>query len=1055
MSEPGVSIGLKLKKRFTSLCLLSGLFWAGPMARAFDPASLPPAGCHPDGISYWGGAMFANALYHGGEWLEFSGFNWGNYIDYWEQPQFDANGYPRYLTNGLSLRAIPYGLNNPANQDVVTGQFILEWTGVADIRYGGTFLPGKSSGAQTGVLTNGRRAYLATQSSSLTVVQIQSNNPPASIRLWLPDPADPQNRSLTNRLWHPHFIDRIRDRDWGVIRMMNMQSMNANPQQDWPDRRPPSHIFMTGELNPRSPGGGSDGDRWTGISFEQMVDLCNATSNDLWVCVPHLATAAFVTNLARLIRFGSDGVMPYTHAVPDPVYAPLATNLRVFVEYSNEIWNNGYSFPQGNWADGEAAALGISRARFNGRKFCDTWRIFQAVFGGTTRLVRVAATFTAVQSYSTDFLDEIKSYGPGLSPPVEPDIIGITTYFGNGIQDWAHEQAQLKAATSDPWFYTTNVFGSPPRPVSLPATNAYWTSAALERHIHEAFIEWKRRLLAGDAAEGGGPDAVGLGGGFDRWMTELARTNFATPKPLVAYEGGPSIYTDYMDGGDVRDDGITDFMSAMNRRSPVAEVYRMHLEVARSKGLWMHMPFTLSSEWGKYGQWGHIEYSSQLPSESPKYQFILDWAEDFSRQRHVDRVLNTAPSFVDAPNLPFATARSAYDRVITTTGGEGIRQIDVIGSLIGRGLSLSYDTNQPDRIRIHGTPAGPGFTYFMLRVTDADGDPGWQTFTLPVVGGVGTVIESTFVGTNPSARLPWTNTLARAPGIAFSGWTNGSGAIAVAQDNGIFYRVSSPAALSNSTLALAISDREFLGFQISAPSNYVLNLAGAECRFGLRRSSYHAPRVFAVMTSVGGFTNGHALFTSDYYDGDVSDITHTFRFPTTAAYRAISGPLQIRIYGFSGQFDNHPCGLVDFKLTAATAYPVIPAAADTDGDGLSDAWEILHFGTTTNTVSAPAIDADGDGVSNFHEYLSGTNPTNAQSLFAYRSLPSAAGDGFRIEWPAVTGAVYGIEASDDMTEVDQWSAVASGLPATPPLNVYTDAAPSAARTYRVILESVP
>ena len=101
-----------------------------------------------------------------------------------------------------------------------------------------------------------------------------------------------------------------------------------------------------------------------------MVALANAAGRDLWINVPHLATDDFITKLAQLVRFGSDGVNPYTNAVANPVYPPLNPNRQVFVEYSNEIWSNGDSFSQGNWAQEQANALGISKPQFNARRFC-------------------------------------------------------------------------------------------------------------------------------------------------------------------------------------------------------------------------------------------------------------------------------------------------------------------------------------------------------------------------------------------------------------------------------------------------------------------------------------------------------------------------------------------------------------------------------------------------------------------------------------------------------------------------------------------------------------
>lgn len=45
---------------------------------------------------------------------------------------------------------------------------------------------------------------------------------------------------------------------------------------------------------------------------------------------------------------------------------------------------------------------------------------------------------------------------------------------------------------------------------------------------------------------------------------------------------------------------------------------------------------------------------------------------------------------------------------------------------------------------------------------------------------------------------------------------------------------------------------------------------------------------------------------------------------------------------------------------------------DTDGDGMSDAWELAHFGSITG--ANPDDDPDGDGRSNLTEFLQGTDP---------------------------------------------------------------------------------
>ncbi len=56
-----------------------------------------------------------------------------------------------------------------------------------------------------------------------------------------------------------------------------------------------------------------------------------------------------------------------------------------------------------------------------------------------------------------------------------------------------------------------------------------------------------------------------------------------------------------------------------------------------------------------------------------------------------------------------------------------------------------------------------------------------------------------------------------------------------------------------------------------------------------------------------------------------------------------------------------------------------PLTTDTEGDGMIDGWEI-RYGLQVATNDA-AADADGDGLSNFGEFIAGTDPTNEVSIF--------------------------------------------------------------------------
>lgn len=60
-------------------------------------------------------------------------------------------------------------------------------------------------------------------------------------------------------------------------------------------------------------------------------------------------------------------------------------------------------------------------------------------------------------------------------------------------------------------------------------------------------------------------------------------------------------------------------------------------------------------------------------------------------------------------------------------------------------------------------------------------------------------------------------------------------------------------------------------------------------------------------------------------------------------------------------------------------------AADSDGDGLPDAWELMYFG---NLSQGPGGDPDGDGKNNLTEFQQGTDPTFAGTLVFSDGLTS-------------------------------------------------------------------
>lgn len=175
-------------------------------------------------------------------------------------------------------------------------------------------------------------------------------------------------------IWNPAWLAQLEP--YSSLRFMDWGNVNSSKMLTWLERRAPTDAGNYEAYNDQLSVAPNPG-----LAYEWMIDLCNRTNKDMWICVPHQVDNNFVQQLATLI------------------HSKLKSTLRVYVEYSNETWNGSFSQFNYSIAQGQAMVMPGSNQFYQGQAYC-VWRslqafdAFQSAFGAPqmgSRVVRVFA----------------------------------------------------------------------------------------------------------------------------------------------------------------------------------------------------------------------------------------------------------------------------------------------------------------------------------------------------------------------------------------------------------------------------------------------------------------------------------------------------------------------------------------------------------------------------------------------------------------------------------------------------------------------------------------
>jgi hypothetical protein len=378
-------------------------------------------------------------------------------------------------------------------------------------------------------------------------VQVTPTNAGIHMKLTGTDPADPvrnirfvmpgHEQTYETQPWYPPFLEMLQP--YQALRFMDMQETNDSPLVHWSERTTPQHAT---QMSSR------------GTALEHLIELCNRAQKDAWFCMPHEASDDYVVQFATMVR------------------DQLDPNLKVYVEYSNEVWNGIFS--QYHYAVQQSQALGLggttfeSALRFYSRRSVEIFDLWSGVFGDQAhRLVRTLAGHSHNPWTGVVVMDWQNAYQ-------KSDAYAIAPYFAGSLGG-PGMQAQVAAMTVDEILDYCEA--------DLPAQLA---------HVANNAQNTQNRGLQ-----------------------------------LLAYEGGQHLSGH---GGVENNDAITAKFLAANRDPRMHDIYLSYLEGWKNAGGGLFFHFNSVETYSKWGSWGALETLGGDWAAAPKYSALVEFAANHS-----------------------------------------------------------------------------------------------------------------------------------------------------------------------------------------------------------------------------------------------------------------------------------------------------------------------------------------------------------------------------------------------------------------------------------------
>jgi len=383
-------------------------------------------------------------------------------------------------------------------------------------------------------------------------------------------------------IFNPDYLMFLRN--FKVIRMMNLMEASLKKlcytQADCPagvgswDHRAKIDDAVWGGNDGRT----SDEDH-KGVPVEVMIALANTLKRDIWVNMPHVASDDYVSQYAK------------------QVFANLDPTIKVYVEYSNEVWNNG--FASHNYAISEGKKLGLdtvpqafqgfrskeyfARLRFYSQRSVEIFNLWKTEFGGSSnRMVRVLGSFIGDKVLTEQMLQNVVTSNI--------DAIAIAPYF----------------------------FGCPYEDICRDAPKTLLTATTVD-DIFDIIDQ------------GGDIDVKSLDGTIDAVKNQLKITSQFGLK-LISYEGGQHLVTGVLGNKVAESDKprLRKLFNEANRDPRMKARYIKFLNAWKDlsdDGTALFTLYTMPQSFYRHGNFGIKEHLNKPRSESPKFDGAMTFQE--------------------------------------------------------------------------------------------------------------------------------------------------------------------------------------------------------------------------------------------------------------------------------------------------------------------------------------------------------------------------------------------------------------------------------------------